>query len=434
MGVCKEKQNALKPDGRQRTLPKVALLVRDWRVRTLIPVILIHVAAFSALFGYIYRQATRGVVNDYQQIATSLLNEIEAYFADSMKIHGSQEVQQIFLRQRRQTAAIALLDPTGRVRVASEPARFSQVALAPLVARSLKEETAWSGPQGEELWVTGVRKLGNLPECRRCHGQAGDTLGFVVMRQDIAAPLAAAKARVRKGFVAIAAAWVTLLILMSGLKTLVITRPLEQMQQSLKAATLGGTIPKYDLEAMAAELQKTVLQLLQKEQQNQNSVAASMARVEQLACLGEIAAGLTHEIKNPLAAVSAALETVIQDMEQGKGVQREILVQMLRELRRAHGTLDRLLTLARPAQPRRMRVDLAKLLCEMATLFEPRAQQRNIAFELRIPQPLPPWRLIPICFHKWWSTSSPTPSRPLLPTGQSRFLPRLSPKAMAWCL
>lgn len=398
-----EKEKLSKPDRRSRMPEKLASLVRDWRIRTLLPVVLIHLVAFSVLFGFIYRTAIRGVVKDYQQVATSLLDELETYFADSMKRHGVQEVRQIFSRQRRhRTVSLALLSPTGRVTVATDPGRLTEAALAPLVSTSLKEKTAWSGPQGKEPWVTGVRHLTNLPECRGCHSQAGKSLGFVVMQQDIAAPLAAAKARVRQGFIAIATAWVVLLMVMSWLKALVITRPLEQIQKNLKTATPGGKVSKYDLEAMASELQAAILQLLQKEREHENALATSMARAEQLACLGEIAAGLTHEIKNPLAAVMAALETVIQDTEKGNVCQREILVQMLRELERAHGTLDRLLTLARPVKPRRVNVDLAKLLREMAVLFEPWARRRNIAFELCIPQPLPTLKADPDLLSQLW--------------------------------
>lgn len=379
-----------KPDGYHRIAGKLASLARDWRIRTVLPVILIHLVAFSALFAYIYRHEVHGVVNDYQQIATSLLNEVEAYFADSMKRHRSEEVHQIFSHQRHyRTVSLALLAPNGRVTVATDPASFPQTKLAALVAKSLKEKTAWSGPEGGELWVTGVRRLENLPECRQCHSQDGETLGFVVMRQDVSVPLRAAQGRVRSGFVVIATVWLGLLLVMSWLKALVIARPLEQIQESLQAATPGGKVSKYDLEAMAAELQDTILQLLRKEQEHDNALASSMARAEQLACLGEMAAGLTHEIKNPLAAVMAALETLVQDAKRGEAPQPEILAQMLRELQRAHGTLDRLLTLARPAKPQRVKVDLAKLLHEMATLFEPRARRRNITFEVRIPRALP---------------------------------------------
>lgn len=385
-----KKERATPPTHRWRMPEKLASLARDWRIRTLLPVILIHLAAFSALFGYIYRTAIRGVVSDYQQVATSHLDEVEAYFADTTEPHSIQEIRQIFNRHRQhQSVNLAFLDPSGRVMVATDPASFPATNLAALVAGGLKEKTAWTNPRGDEPLVTGLRRLENRPQCRRCHSQAGEILGFVVMQQNVSAPLAAAKGRVKNGLIAIAAVWVALLVLMSWLKTLVIARPLEQIQESLKAATPGGLASKHDLEAMAAELQATILQLLRKEQEQQKLVATSMARAEQLACLGEMAAGLTHEIKNPLAAVMAALETLVQDTDQGNRPQREILAQMLRELQRAHSTLDRLLTLARPPKPRQVKLDVAKLLREMAVLFEPRARRRNINFELRIPQPLP---------------------------------------------
>lgn len=363
---------------------------RDWRIRTLVPVLLIHVLAFSGLFTFIHRTATRGVVSDYQQVASVLLDEVEGFFEESMEAHGTEEIARVFSRHRRSpNVSFALADADGTLVVPPGGGSFRENPLRPLMEQSFSARTAWDPRARETGVVTGVRRLANLASCRSCHGSSQETLGFLIMSQDVSAPLRAARARVRTGFAAIVGAWVVLLAAMAWLKALVITRPLEQIQQTLKTAVVDGTAPPHDLETMAAELQGAIQALLRQEEEQRQTLAASMARAEQLACLGEIAAGLTHEIKNPLAAVMAALETLLTDTQPPSPPPRELLAQMLRELRRTHETLDRLLTLARPATPRRVPVDVAKLMGEVATLFHPRASRRGIAFEVRCPQPLP---------------------------------------------
>ena len=74
-----------------------------------------------------------------------------------------------------------------------------------------------------------------------------------------------------------------------------------------------------------------------------------MERAEQLAAVGQMAAGLAHEIRNPLSSVRAVLEVVAQDMAGGE--KRDILRDAAGELDRLDQIVRDLLQYARPRAP-----------------------------------------------------------------------------------
>lgn len=80
-------------------------------------------------------------------------------------------------------------------------------------------------------------------------------------------------------------------------------------------------------------------------------------RAEQLAQVGEMAARLSHEIKNPLASVLAGLELLLDDELLG-GPQRAVVRDMTREARTLSRTVQELLSCARESNiaPQRMRI------------------------------------------------------------------------------
>ncbi|MFN0109392.1 MAG: two-component system sensor histidine kinase NtrB [Blastocatellia bacterium] len=72
-----------------------------------------------------------------------------------------------------------------------------------------------------------------------------------------------------------------------------------------------------------------------------------LARVEQLARLGELAAGLAHEIKNPLAGIQGVVDILIQ-RRSPEDAEREALEGVKREVGRIDATIHMLLDRARP--------------------------------------------------------------------------------------
>jgi two-component system sensor histidine kinase PilS (NtrC family) len=89
---------------------------------------------------------------------------------------------------------------------------------------------------------------------------------------------------------------------------------------------------------------------------------------ENLATMGEMAAGMAHEIRNPLASISGSVQ-VLAEAEELTEEQKRLMDIIVRESERLSGTLTEFLAYARPPRFEPDQIDLRKVLEETATLL-----------------------------------------------------------------
>lgn len=94
----------------------------------------------------------------------------------------------------------------------------------------------------------------------------------------------------------------------------------------------------------------------------------AVQRAKRLADLGEVAAGLAHELRNPLASVSGCVELLRSAQGLSEEDQR-VLGIVLRETARLDQLLGRFLEFTRPAPPHRRVADLAVVAAETLDVF-----------------------------------------------------------------
>lgn len=82
-------------------------------------------------------------------------------------------------------------------------------------------------------------------------------------------------------------------------------------------------------------------------QAEHDALEERVARAERLAEIGQLAASLAHEIKNPLAGISGAIQVIREELDAGDP-HRDVLEQVLRQINRLDGTVKDLLTYSRP--------------------------------------------------------------------------------------
>lgn len=93
-----------------------------------------------------------------------------------------------------------------------------------------------------------------------------------------------------------------------------------------------------------------VLQLRESRGEIQRLHQSQMSRAEHLATLGELAAGLAHEIRNPLAGIAGVVEIIGRDLPEGSAG-REVWEEVRGEIQRIQKTLNDLLNYSRPHPP-----------------------------------------------------------------------------------
>lgn len=117
-----------------------------------------------------------------------------------------------------------------------------------------------------------------------------------------------------------------------------------------KHLALSAAHEKLQLAYNQLELKTDILDQRNREQA---ALHAKLAHSSRLATLGELSAGLIHTVRNPLAAVSSALERLQRKLNNGGGTQEENLVLVNRAIRaseRITGFLDGLQRLSPTAR------------------------------------------------------------------------------------
>ena len=124
-----------------------------------------------------------------------------------------------------------------------------------------------------------------------------------------------------------------------------------------------------------------------------------MVQAEHLATMGELAAGVAHEIRNPLAGIAGAIEIISKDFPQNHP-DREILDDLRQEVRRIEKVLNDLLTYARPKAPQFGMADLRETVAHTLQLARQQSGNKNVEFSIQIPSPLPRFRMDPEQLHQ----------------------------------
>lgn len=93
----------------------------------------------------------------------------------------------------------------------------------------------------------------------------------------------------------------------------------------------------------------------------------ALQRAEQIRTAGELATGLAHEIKNPLAGIKVTMETLAEEPYLSEE-DRSVLFKVIDEIKRIEGLIKGLLNFARPPKPQFTHTDVNTVLDTAAQL------------------------------------------------------------------
>jgi signal transduction histidine kinase len=118
---------------------------------------------------------------------------------------------------------------------------------------------------------------------------------------------------------------------------------------------------------------------------------------ERLSSLGHLAAGVAHEIRNPLNAMGMGLQRLRREFLPQEELKRQEYLSfadlILKEVRRVNEIIEQFLTLSRPSQLKLKDASLGDLLNNLVALFQEEANSQNITLRLEVEPGLPPLRI-----------------------------------------
>ncbi len=107
-----------------------------------------------------------------------------------------------------------------------------------------------------------------------------------------------------------------------------------------------------------------------------------------LAAVGEMAAGVAHELNNPLTTVVGFVELVLEELSKDSPHYPDLEL-VLHEAQRARGVVRRLLDFSRPAENQRVRADLNELVSDVLTLVHHLVRTGGVEMHIELWNDLP---------------------------------------------
>jgi signal transduction histidine kinase len=118
-----------------------------------------------------------------------------------------------------------------------------------------------------------------------------------------------------------------------------------------------------------------------------------MVRREKLSALGRLAAGVAHDVRNPLHSIGLTLQHLSETSRPDTGEQREEFDRSLDVIRGEIGRLDQLvgnfLSFAKSERRDRRPVDLGDLLRETVRLVQKESERRNVRIDFQAAESMP---------------------------------------------
>jgi len=196
--------------------------------------------------------------------------------------------------------------------------------------------------------------------------------------------------------------WMSSFILMTGVFFIIagikFVRPVERLNRAVSNLVRGRFKDRIPLDRRdeLGELAIAFNNMAAELETYSSSIETELQRQHLLASVGRLAAGVAHEINNPLAAIGVIAEGMLRQVEK-KPNETQILrsdeIESIRSIRdevyRCKSMTDKLLDLSRKKQIQLAPLDLPALVSEVVQLMKPQAAKRSIEIDLELNRSIP---------------------------------------------
>jgi two-component system NtrC family sensor kinase len=245
----------------------------------------------------------------------------------------------------------------------------------------------------DEGILTVLSPIHNEERCYRCHGSKANIIGILAVDVSMAETQDDVRELSKTMFLWALGVAAILAVSLSLFLTHLVTKPIQELIATMESAELGLEARAIirstdDIGRLGEAFNSLVTKLELARQREERYHYEQMKKADRLASIGEMAAGIAHEIKNPLAGIAG----VIQVLRKDSGIDdqnRVVLMEVLSQVERMDKAVRNLLTFARPPEPKMTLVDINELIDKLLDFLAPQFAKNSIAVERMLIPGLP---------------------------------------------
>lgn len=305
------------------------------------------------------RREQTQLINSARESTDLLLQTIERSIYNSMRIGNTEDTQAILemVGQNRNLLSVRIFHPHGIVLKSSHPVEVGKPVNEndyQLFINNRHEGIFNVEGYGEVLKMQ--KPIYNDGPCYTCHGHKVRIIGVLNVNYS----LVETRQRIVDATKLFVFSTIAIIVFLSGSISMVmvnfVKKPLDRIvgnmarieegdlsvrMREVRKDEIGQLISSFDSMVDKLDLAKKELDQYHFQQ---------MERADRLASVGEMAAGIAHEIKNPLTGIAAAI-TIIKDDFETDDPRTEIINEVLAQITRLDKTVNDLLFFGKPSHP-----------------------------------------------------------------------------------
>jgi signal transduction histidine kinase len=280
---------------------------------------------------------------------------------------------------------VRLFKPNGTIVSSSAPSEIGKKIYQEDFDRFLSGSPpeVFTHTRNNRTYYSMVIPIYNRPACHRCHEPGEKYRGIL----DVEISMNKANKRLamfRKQMIIFSLlTLITLSICLIILTKYLINKPIDGVVEVMKKAEKGDLNARYitnrqdEIGKLSESLNSMLSELDNARKEIKSLHAEEYQLIEKMASIGEVAAAVAHEIKNPLAGISGALQVLAEDFPDD-GSRKEIANEVLSEIERLDMAVKDLLVFSLPPELNLIMTDINAIIDNVIEKIRPPSQKFNV--------------------------------------------------------
>ncbi|MDO9309658.1 MAG: ATP-binding protein [Deltaproteobacteria bacterium] len=373
-------------------------IFRSLTTRIIVTTITLLVAGIFTYATFNVRHQQDMLIESARESTELLLHTVESSIYNTMHIGNVQDVGSILsmVGQHNQLVGVRIFHPHGVILRSSLPNEVGRTV-------SAKDYNLYQTPKnygifdlpphGEVLAM--VKPIYNEDACHACHGTKARVIGVLNINYSLNRTKVQMLDASRIFVASSIAITVFLAITISFILLKFVKKPLDNMIDTMSKVENGDFAVRIDhkgedeIGRLIVSFNSMVDRLDVAKNELEKLHFQQLERADRLASIGEMASGIAHEIKNPLAGISAAV-TIIKDDLEDDDPRKEILCEVLQQVKRLDKTVNDLLFFGKPSLPELSCIDINSVLTSTLKFASQHRGGVNIEKRVELESGLPP--------------------------------------------